>query len=533
MSKIYDVAIVGSGFAGSILARALHYHGQRVLLLEKGQHPRFALGESTTPLANFALERLAVRYRMPDLWQLSTHGRWLRYRDDLRRGLKRGFTFYRHESGQPFSNSEANENRLLVAASPTDAVADTHWMRSDVDAHLVRQAALEGVHVFDRTEVDGVEVTDKGVVVSARAEGERMFFEVGHVVDATGPAAAVAKAAGWGELVERMPVKSGLLATHLEGAGNILRGGFASLAEQGGARLELGAYADEIAAVHHLVDEGWIYVLPFDHGPASVGIILATEEERSAAGVSPELAWRDILSRYPTLARQLLPCRTLRPITFVEHQQHLMERSVGERIFLLPHAYCFVDPMFSTGLAWSLLAVERLADILTGNGEWTPEDYSTRLRAEAERIAGLVDMAYRTRHDFAAFAAVSQLYFITVSFLEARQRLLPEDVVPPAWEGFLGIGDPLINDVFAAASKRVRGGQLEGFGDWLAAELAPRNIAGLADPGRRNLYPVDLDALVQRSALLGLERHEVEEALPRLRGEIDPPLDMTPRALVI
>ena len=25
----------------------------------------------------------------------------------------------------------------------------------------------------------------------------------------------------------------------------------------------------------------------------------------------------------------------------------------------LPHAYCFVDPLFSTGMAWSLVAVER------------------------------------------------------------------------------------------------------------------------------------------------------------------------------
>ena len=27
---------------------------------------------------------------------------------------------------------------------------------------------------------------------------------------------------------------------------------------------------------------------------------------------------------------------------------------------LLPHSYAFFDPMFSTGIAWSLLAVERL-----------------------------------------------------------------------------------------------------------------------------------------------------------------------------
>ena len=57
----FDVAIVGSGFAGSLLARLLARRGLAVALVERGQHPRFALGESSTPLAALALERLARR----------------------------------------------------------------------------------------------------------------------------------------------------------------------------------------------------------------------------------------------------------------------------------------------------------------------------------------------------------------------------------------------------------------------------------------------------------------------------------------
>jgi tetracycline 7-halogenase / FADH2 O2-dependent halogenase len=54
-----EVAIVGSGFAGSLLARVLRVIGYDVLLLERGTHPRFAIGESTTPLANLSLERIS------------------------------------------------------------------------------------------------------------------------------------------------------------------------------------------------------------------------------------------------------------------------------------------------------------------------------------------------------------------------------------------------------------------------------------------------------------------------------------------
>ncbi len=48
--------------------------------------------------------------------------------------------------------------------------------------------------------------------------------------------------------------------------------------------------------------------------------------------------------------------------------------------------------------------------------------------------------------------------------------------------------------------------------------IAPRNLAGLADPDRNRLYPVDLEALVSQAHLLGLTTEEMRRRLPRLRG---------------
>ena len=70
------VVIVGSGFAGSILARVARVTGHDVTLVERGAHPRFSLGESSTPLAAIALERLADRYGLADLHDLAAYGRW-------------------------------------------------------------------------------------------------------------------------------------------------------------------------------------------------------------------------------------------------------------------------------------------------------------------------------------------------------------------------------------------------------------------------------------------------------------------------
>lgn len=42
----FDVAIIGSGLAGSSLGAILARHGQRVIIFEAKSHPRFAIGES-------------------------------------------------------------------------------------------------------------------------------------------------------------------------------------------------------------------------------------------------------------------------------------------------------------------------------------------------------------------------------------------------------------------------------------------------------------------------------------------------------
>ena len=45
-----DVLVLGAGFAGALMALVAQRLGLRVVLLEKGRHPRFAIGESSTPI---------------------------------------------------------------------------------------------------------------------------------------------------------------------------------------------------------------------------------------------------------------------------------------------------------------------------------------------------------------------------------------------------------------------------------------------------------------------------------------------------
>ncbi len=151
----HDLAVVGSAFGGSLLAMIARRLGLRVVLIERGCHPRFAIGESSTPLANLLLEELAGRYDLPQLLPFTRWGTWQRAHPKIGCGLKRGFSFYHHEAGRPWAARDDGSNELMVAASPSDAVADTHWYRPDFDHWFQREAVAMGVEYSDQTGLRG------------------------------------------------------------------------------------------------------------------------------------------------------------------------------------------------------------------------------------------------------------------------------------------------------------------------------------------------------------------------------------------
>jgi FADH2 O2-dependent halogenase len=543
-----DVAVVGSGFAGSILAAILARQplaagGRRsVALIERGSHPRFALGESSTPLAAIALERLAERYRWPELRALAAYGRWSERFPQLRRGLKRGFTFYAHRPGQPFANSAANENRLLVAASPNDALADAHWLRQDVDAELVAQAQAAGVEYLDETSLDRVEERPEGLRLAGTRRERAVVVDAHFVVDASGAGGLLATALPIPSAVDRVPVATALLAGHFRGARP-----FAEVAREAVAAMSAGPYPDDRAAVHHLLEAGWMYQLPFDLTAGepnllSAGFVLPTESDGALplAGEPPLAHFRRLCAHYPSLARQLAAAEPVRPLVYRARAQHRLERAVpergGGRWLVLPSTFSFTDPLFSTGIAWSLVGVERVVAMFEGvESGGAPEAaqlqrYGVLLRDEADWIDRLVAAAYRAiaiggrRGDLRVFAGVAQLYFAAASFCEASQRLCPTER-DWAWEGFLGCRDgelrgalDRITELLALLEEDPSEAAVSSFEQAVAAAIEPRNIAGLADPRRRNLYPVDFEPLVADAGKLGLTADQVRAALPSLQA---------------
>ena len=538
LSTDFDVAILGSGFAGSILARVLNRIGLRVVVLEKRSHPRFALGESSTPLAALSLERLSDRYGLEDLRSLAAWGRWKRDLAELRCGRKRGFTFYRHTTGCSYRNSCDNDSRLLVAASPDDEISDCQWLREDVDRYLIERAIDEGVEYVDQIEV---RTLHRRPVGGWTIEGQRLDessqLTTSLLVDATGRVGRVAREVEG----NRRPSDVGLDTA-------LIYGHFADVAELGSvinldsALLSTGPYDDEWAAVHHLLDEGWMYVLRFDDGRVSAGISIVRDELSKlglGGDIEPERIWSNILARYPSIAEMFAPSTVVRPVEWIRSVQHRRRMPGGDGWVALPHTYAFVDPLFSVGMAWSLRAVERLGLELERRSPelrsrlfseaWRFDRYSALMVAEADQVERLVVGAYAAMFDFRLFAAHCWLYFSTVSFQEIGQRICfdSEDRNEVPWQGFLGGGNPAVERLFQESVARIerirsssegdRRGNVNGFETWMREQISSWNVIGIGDPSRRNLYPVDLEALVAGAPRLGLTEREVESRLHLLR----------------
>ena len=63
----YDIAIIGSGIGGSILATILSKEGVRVVVIEESQHPKFAIGESMILESSEIFRQLAETYDIPEI----------------------------------------------------------------------------------------------------------------------------------------------------------------------------------------------------------------------------------------------------------------------------------------------------------------------------------------------------------------------------------------------------------------------------------------------------------------------------------
>lgn len=514
MKSDFDLIVVGSGFGGTLLSLAARRLGLSVLLIERGQHPRFAIGESTSPLTNLVLEQFARAYDLPELIPFATYGAWKRTYPNVVCGLKRGFSYYHHKAGEPFQARADRSNQLLVAASPNDEVADTHWLRSDVDAFFLDMAIRLGVDYTDRTVATLERIGEGGATVSMERDGEVRTASGSLLIDATGPRGFLHRALSLTEepLPGMPPTRS--LFSHFTGVRR-------TETMEAFAGMERPPYPPDDAALHHVFEGGWTWVLRFDNGVTSAGISVedALADRLGLSEGAP--AWERYLDRFPTIREQFADAEAIREFTYAPRLSYSCTACTGEGWVMLPSAAAFVDPLFSTGIPLTLIGVERLARILgsrwgTSGMREALDEYAALTLSDARWTAEFVGSCFAGFGRFPLFAEYSMFYFAAASFSEMARRLEKRSLAAR----FLAQHRDRFAGGLRACGARLRATRATGENcdsDCLALSVRDAireiNIAGLSSPGKRNWYGVEWQDLIDGAPCLGMTPDEMVRVL--------------------
>ncbi len=514
MNDMYDIAVVGSGFAGSIFAMIARRLGRSVVLVERGKHPRMVIGESSTPLSNLLIEEIADRYDLPVLRSLTRWGSWQRTHPEIGCGLKRGFSFFHHDLAEPKPPQNSSDDQLLVAASSHDEIADTHWYRADLDAFLVREAEKLGVRYLDEVQLEQVVDTGEAMVIRGLRDGSEVALQARLVVDATGPRGFLHRVLGLDEAPLPEYPRTCALYSHFGGVGRLCD-------LPGYKSSETPSYPIDDAAVHHVFDGGWVWVLHFKNGTTSAGVAATAEcaEDLKLAEGAP--SWQRLLDKLPTLKQQFANATQQQPFTYLSRLGFRSSKVVGDRWAMLPSAAGFVDPMFSTGFPLTLLGVGRLAEIVdrhwnAGVPRGDLDCYAATTDGELIATSRLLAALYQNMGNFRVFRSLALLYFAAASFAETARRLGKADQARSFLLHDQGVFGEGCRSLLHRVSTGVADRDVGAIEQEVRRIIDPIDVAGLGKSPSNGWYPVLAQDLVASAWKLEASPDEVNALLERV-----------------
>jgi tetracycline 7-halogenase / FADH2 O2-dependent halogenase len=369
----YDVAILGSGIAGTVLAAVLARQGVNVLILDNGTHPRFAVGEATTPPLTSLLELLSVRFSVPELKNISIPKLALRH-VGTSCGTKENFGFLYHREGR-----QAPDEALMIGAANYLRHNDLHYFRQDIDAYLLHVAIGYGAKARQNVRVTDITFSaQEANLISSTGES----FRAQYVVDASGYRSVLAEKFGLRDTPCRLRLQSRSMFTHMV---NVRP--YDECVDPRGAHRMSSPWSR--GTLHHMFDGGWLWVIPFNNHPASrnplCSVGLSYDLRRyPKTDATPEQEFAACLERFPAISPQFKNARPVREWVSTGRLQYSSKATVGDRYCLMPHAAGFVDAYFSRGLnntieIASLLAVRLLAAVKDG-------DFSAQRFGDIDRV---------------------------------------------------------------------------------------------------------------------------------------------------
>lgn len=485
----FDVTIFGAGFGGSLLATILARQGMSVALIDREFHPRFAVGESSTPAADLLLHAISEQYELDPFIPLCRFGSWRRTYPDIRCGCKRGFSYISHTGDRGYRATPDHSHELLVAASASHDVADTQWYRADVDQFFTTCAIDSGVTYWPGSEIVGLThaAEHQWDFEVQRSSGQHQV-RTPFVIDASGGNSLVLNALHVSEITDQLKTNTSAIFSHFDAL---------PLTQdwllQQGARLDDFPYPVDDSAVHHLFESGWLWQLRFEQGPTSCGFVFQNDAQEATDSISPDKRWQQLITSHPAL-NELFSGSSLSQVPGKLIQtgrlQRLFETGAGKDWAAFPSTIGFIDPLHSTGIAHTLAGVRRLAQCLTSRNQTEREDslraYSEQVLRELRHIDLLVSGCYRSLQNFPAFVAWTMLYFAAATTFEKRFQAGSDDFLCASEGSFREIVFELYQEFFADRDCSAR--SLDQLSDAVQGAIAEYNSVGLFEPDIPHMY---------------------------------------------
>ena len=309
----YEAIIIGGGPAGASTGAILAEHGHKVLIIEREKFPRYHIGESLLPFTYHPLKRLGLIEKM------------------------RASHFVKKYSVQFVSPSGRASQPFYFNTRYDENVSQT-WqvLRSEFDLLLLNHAREKGAHVLEETAVTEF-IKDGEKIVGVRAQrksGENLEFRAPITIDCSGREAFAAIRNRW---------RMGDPELHKVAVWTYYKG----------AKRDPGM--DEGGTTVAFVPEkGWFWYIPLHNDMVSVGVVAEGKYLTRDGVKDPKQMFDREVTQNKWIEDYLSRGQQFGEYFITGEYTYHVKHCAAEGLLLAGDAFCFLDPVFSSGVMLAL-----------------------------------------------------------------------------------------------------------------------------------------------------------------------------------
>jgi len=304
-----DVLVIGAGPSGTVAASYLRDRGWNVTIIEREQFPRLVVGESLLPLSMGHFEEVGL---LPAL-------------DDMDFEVKAGAMFTR---GNDHFHLSFNENH-------TSGWTWT-WQvpRADFDKVLADATQRKGVDIRYGCTIADIRFESDAVRADIiLADGARETVESRFVIDSSGNGGVLARMLK----IPTRTAETGRMAafTHVTDTTRHLH--------PNPMQISFDVLARDL----------WMWIIPFSNGKTSIGMVGGKEHFHEFGPLADAEAFRNMIMRSDRFGDRFKGMEFNFGPNVIRDYTRSTERFIGDRFVLTGNCAEFLDPVFSSGVAFA------------------------------------------------------------------------------------------------------------------------------------------------------------------------------------